>query len=58
MTASNWQNILQAKVKMLLFIDNCTDRNTIPLMENVKVIFNSQLDFCGLTDVSTNHQEF
>lgn len=33
------KKFIQNKRKVILFIDNCTAHNSIPLMENVKVIF-------------------
>uniref|UniRef100_A0A1B6KQS9 HTH CENPB-type domain-containing protein n=1 Tax=Graphocephala atropunctata TaxID=36148 RepID=A0A1B6KQS9_9HEMI len=34
------------KRKVVLFIDNCTAHNTIPLMENLKVVFSPKYDLC------------
>lgn len=37
----------------------CIHHNTIPLMENGKLIFSpSQHDYCGSTDGLRGHQEF
>ena len=43
--------------KILLFIDNCTAHNSIPLMDNVKVIFFSNHDFSCAADRPGYHKK-